>query len=214
MQHLRAACVGLDMNAASTWPAAYRIETPRLALRCFDPCDAPAVKAIVDRRRGELGPWLELGEPEAVEVMAARLLRFRAVFDAGERFHYAAFSGDKPELAGTISIEPIGGRGLLVGGWISPELGGGGLATEALTAVCQLAFEVRSARFVELRIRADNTASKELAERTGFLHEATLAGRVWSRDVAYDETIWTLTRERMTRSIALHAYDVLGRQFI
>ena len=203
------------MDDTTTWTAAYRIETDRLTLRCFDPCDAPAVKAIIDRNRAGLAPWLELGEDEEpLEIMIARLLRFRAAFDAGERFHYAVFAGDRPQLAGTLSLEPIGGCGLLAGGWMDPALGGGGLASEALTAVCQLAFETRAARYVELRIRADNEPSRELAARAGFAHESTLAGRIWSRGVAYDETIWTLTREHATRTTAVRAYDVLGRQFV
>lgn len=203
------------MDDHATWPAAYRIETARVTLRCFDPSDAPAVKAVIDRNRGELATWLELGdEDEPVEQMAARLLGFRTAFDAGERFHYAAFVAERPQFSGTLSLEPIGGHGLLVGGWIDPAVSGDGLASEALTAVCQLAFELRGARYVELRIRTDNAASRELAARTGFTHEATLAGRVWSGGVAYDEMIWTLTREQMTRSLSLRAFDVLGRRFV
>lgn len=203
------------MDERKTSPVAYRIETARVTLRCFDPTDAPAVKALIDRNRAALATWLELGdEPEALEAMIARLLAFRAAFDTGERFHYAAFVGERVQLAGSLTVEPIGGRGLLAGGWMDPALGGDGLASEALTAVCQLAFETRAARFIELRIRTDNAPSRELAARTGFTYEATLAGRVWVGGVAYDEMIWTLTREQMPASIGVRAFDVLGHRFI
>lgn len=197
------------------WPAPYRIETPRLLLRCFDPRDAPGTKLVMDRHRGDLAGWLDLpDEPEPVEVMAARLLQFRASFDTGERFHYAAFIANRAEPAGTISVEPIRGRGLLASGWIDPGIAHDGLASEALAAICQLAFDLGGAHYVELRIRPDNARSRLLAERLGFTHEATLAGREWSGGVAHDEMIWTLFRTARERSITLpglRAFDAIGR---
>lgn len=196
-----------------TWPAPYRIETSRLVLRCFDPRDAIGLAAIIERNRAQLAAELDLGDsPEPVEVMAARLLGFRRAFDAGHAFHYGIVSDDRTEPVGSVSIEPLGGSGLLIGYWIAPEVGGAGLASEAVAAIAQVAFQLGGARYLEARLRPDNLASRALVERLGFAHEATLPERAWVAGVLHDQQIWTLRPASSARSLpSLRAFDALGR---
>ena len=181
-------CVCRDLP---TWPAPDRIETPRLTLRRFVPDDAPAMKALLDRHRDALATWLDLpADEEPLDRMVTRLRELATRFETREAFHYALVIDDR--LAGALAIEPIGGQGLLLGGWIGPDLARRGHMRAAFDAVCRIAFMTRVTRYVELRIRADNAPSQRLAASLGFIHEATLSGRVIAGGAVYDETIWTL----------------------
>ncbi len=44
---------------------AYRILTPRLCLRCWNPEDAPTIKAAVDASREHLIPWMSWAQEES-----------------------------------------------------------------------------------------------------------------------------------------------------
>ena len=59
---------------------AYRITTDRLILRCYDPCDAPALKAAIDASLHHLAemPWSR-EEPQSLDDKIALLRRFRGL---------------------------------------------------------------------------------------------------------------------------------------
>ncbi len=67
---------------------AYRVETERLVVRCFQPSDAALLKAAVDASLDALRPWMPwaLQEPQTVEAKVAMLRRFRAAFDSDSDF--------------------------------------------------------------------------------------------------------------------------------
>lgn len=198
------------MENESPWPRAYRITSSRIELRCLEPTDALAIKALVDSSK-ELARALELPEaPEPVEHMLARVLGFRRRFDSGEAFHYAALIDG--ELFGSIAVEPIAEGGVLLGGWVHPDHARRGLATHACAVACHVAFSIGGARFIETRVTPDNTAIQQVVKKLGFAHEATLAGRVVMRGVAHDQMIWTLWSQPLDVSL-VSVTDAIGRSF-
>ena len=78
---------------------AYRIQTPRLVLRCWQPEDASLLADAVTASLEHLRPWMPWAhaEPEELEAKVQRLRGFRARFDTDQDYVYAIFSADERE---------------------------------------------------------------------------------------------------------------------
>src|SRR5262245_8467890 len=87
---------------------AYRIETPRLVIRCWEPRDAPLLKAAIDASLEHLLPWMPWAkdEPQSVEAKMELLRQFRGRFDLGKDFVYALFDRQEREVVGGSGLHP------------------------------------------------------------------------------------------------------------
>ena len=67
---------------------AYRIETKRLVLRCWQPEDAARIQEATAVNREHLLPFMPwaVDEPTPVEAKVDLLRKFRASFDRGEDY--------------------------------------------------------------------------------------------------------------------------------
>ncbi|HEU4558779.1 MAG TPA: hypothetical protein VFS20_13055, partial [Longimicrobium sp.] len=91
----------------SPYGPAYRIETPRLLLRCWEPAaDTPALVALIGRNLEFLRKWLYWAqeEPRPLEAKAAEMRRWRAEFDLDRMWSYAALDAQSGELVGGMVI--------------------------------------------------------------------------------------------------------------
>lgn len=78
-------------------------------------------------------------------------------------------------------------------GWVvSPSAAGRGLATEAVRALVDTAFEVYGLRRLVARIDAENARSIALAERVGMRREAHLVENEWFKGRWSDEVDYAL----------------------
>ncbi|HEU4698923.1 MAG TPA: GNAT family N-acetyltransferase [Gemmatimonadales bacterium] len=206
-------------------PPAYRVVTPRLVLRCWDPADAPALAEAVTASLDALRPWMNFvqSEPEPLEAKIARLRRFRAAFDRDEDFAYGVFPRDGevrpaavPVWGGTALHPRIGPGGLEIGYWLHTARHGKGYATELSAALTRVAFAVHGAERVEIRCEPANAASAAVPRRLGFRHEATLARRHVAPDgKLHDLMVWTLWSHEFAASpaadVPVEAFDAAGR---
>jgi len=176
--------------------AAYRIKTPRLFLRCWEPVDAPLLKAAVDDSRKHLIPWMPWarGDPEPVEKVAGRIRNYRSHFDQGKDFGYGIFKLDASQVLGETGLHPrVGEGGIEIGYWIHVDYIGQGFATETSAALTRVAFEVLGVDRVEIHCAPDNKASAAIPRKLGFTHEATLRRRTrFAKNDWRDSMIWTL----------------------
>ena len=206
---------------------AYRIETARLVIRCWEPADAPLLKAAVEENLEHLRPWMPWikDEPTDLQAKIASMRRFRGNFDLGQDFIYAVFDVDESYV--------IGGTGLHtraeltapefsareIGYWVHKDHTNQGLATEITAALTKVAFEVDQVDRVEVRCEPQNVRSAAVPRKLGFQHEATLARRLKTTAGEPRETmIWTLFAGDYPASPCaesqLVAYDIIGRQII
>ena len=83
-----------ERTVASGQGPAYRIHTQRLVLRCWQPTDAPLLKAAIDANLEHLRPWMPWAqyEPEDLPAKIERLRRWRGEFDLGQDFAYGLFN--------------------------------------------------------------------------------------------------------------------------
>jgi RimJ/RimL family protein N-acetyltransferase len=199
-------------------PPAYRIVTPRLVLRCWQPADAPLLAEAVSASLDHLRPWMPWAQAEPLDLPArVRLLRnFRAAFDGDRDYIYGMFTPDEAEVVGGTGLHPRAGEGMReIGYWIRVDRVRRGYATEAAAALTKVAFEVDRVRRVEIRCDPRNLTSAGVAERLGFAHEGTLADQAMDGDGTPRATmVWAMTCSRYEgspcASAAVSAYDVVG----
>ncbi len=209
------------MTEEIKWPA-YRIITPRLVIRCWNPQDAPLLKAAIDENIDHLLPYMPWAqyEPELVETKAQRLRRFRAEFDLDQNYIYGIFNRSETEVLGGTGLHPrVGSEALEIGYWISQRYTRQGLATETAAALTKVAFELHHVRRMEIHMNPQNTGSAAVPPKLGYTYEATLRKRFpYSRDDWHDSMIWSLFAEDYPQTpsaqLEIEAYDVLGRRML
>lgn len=201
---------------------AYRIQTPRLVIRCWQPADAPLLADAITASLEHLRPWMPWvhAEPEELETKVQRLRGFRAKFDTDQDYVYAIFDPTESKVVGGTGLHPrVGEAALEIGYWISARHAGRGYATEAAAALTRVAFEVNGVERMEIRCDPRNERSAGVPRRLGYTHEATLRARVLGVDGAMmPGMIWTLVRAEYPASPAaaapLQAFDAAGRRLI
>ena len=207
------------MTTIASGPA-YRIHTQRLVLRCWQPEDAPLLKAAIDASLEHLRPWMPWAhqEPTDIETKVALLRRFRGEFDLGKDFIYGVFSRDEKQALGGTGLHLRLGEGAReIGYWIHQEHVGRGLATELTTALTKVAFEVDKVERVEIHCDPENHASAAVARKAGFVHERTVQSEMDDGEIDCS-MIWVMRADAYPTSPAaeaeVEAFDVIGRRIL
>jgi RimJ/RimL family protein N-acetyltransferase len=201
---------------------AYRIVTPRLVIRCWNPIDAPLLKAAVDENLDHLQPWMPWAndEPTTLSHKVQLLRTFRGNFDLGTDYLYGIFNLDETRVFGGTGLHVRqGANAREIGYWIDKEQINQGLATEVSAALTRVAFEIDGVDRVEIHCGPSNIRSASVPRKLGFVHEATLKRRlVDSSGEPRDTMIWTLFAADYPTSPAadsqLTAFDAAERQIM
>ena len=166
-------------------PRAYRIETERLVVRCWDPRDAALVKEAVDSSLDHLRPWLPWAhrEPQSIEAKVALLRSFRGRFDLDEDFVYGIFDAEERRVLGGTGLHVrVGAYAREIGYWIRADAERRGYVTEAVAALTRVGFEIDRLEWIEIHCEPANVRSAAVPRRLGYVHEATLRGRARDAD--------------------------------
>ena len=199
---------------------AYRVLTPRLCIRCWNPEDAPALKAAVDASRAHLSPWMPWAQEETtLQMQIDRLRRVRADFDLGHDFVYAIFSRDESQVLGSTGLHTrVGDRAREIGYWIHADHIGQGYATETSAALTKVAFLVEGMDRVEIHCHPANAASARDPQKTG-LHArshpcaAARTGRMAkSRTACSGQIFADAFPGSPAAQIEIQAFDAAGRE--
>jgi RimJ/RimL family protein N-acetyltransferase len=198
----------------------YRVLTPRLMLRCWDPGDAPALAGLVARNLEHLRPWMNWASEENAqpEIQYQRLRQARARFDQDLDFIYGVLSRDGQTLLGSTGLHTRVGEGVLeIGYWIDKDHTRQGLATELSAALTKTAFEIFKVKRIEIHCDPENLASAAVPRKLGYTLEAVLRQRTVDYDgKPSDSMIWTLLESEYPTSpgalIAIEAFDAAGRE--
>lgn len=200
---------------------AYRIETRRLVVRCYNPADAPLLAASVRESVEHLRRWMPWAhaEPEPEEEKFQRLKRFRGLFDLGEDFVYGIFNAEETKLLGGTGLHTrLGDSQLEIGYWIHKDHINQGLVTESTAALVRVAFEVIQVHRIEIHCDPQNTASAAIPRKLGFTHEGTLRGNSRFLHAWSDSMIWGLLESEYPESPSakaeIRAFDAGGQQVL
>jgi RimJ/RimL family protein N-acetyltransferase len=82
-----------------------------------------------------------------------------------------------------------------IGYWVDARVRTRGVATTAVRAACRWAFESLVVELIEWRTEVGNVASRRIAEKVGFLIEATLRNRLAQRGTWVDAWVGSMLRE-------------------
>jgi RimJ/RimL family protein N-acetyltransferase len=200
---------------------AYRIETQRLVIRCYQPSDAQLLADSVGESVDHLKPWMPWAhsEPEPFETKVERVIRFRGLFDLGEDYIYGIFNPDETHLLGGTGLHTrIGDNQLEIGYWIHKDHINQGLVTESTAALVKVAFEVLLIHRLEIHCDPGNLASASIPRKLGFTHEGTLRAKTPFLDRWSDSMIWGMLEEEYPQSPACKAeirvYDARGNRLL
>ena len=200
---------------------AYRIETARLVVRCYEPSDAQLLADSVSESVEHLKPWMPWAhaEPEPFEVKVERVKRFRGMFDLQQDYVYGIFNKEGTrQLGGTGLHTRLGQDQLEIGYWIHKDFVNQGLVTESTAALVKVAFEIIHIHRVEIHCDPGNFASASIPRKLGFTHEGTLRAKTRFLDRWSDSMIWGLLDGEYEYSpsskVEIRVYDARGIQLL
>ena len=199
---------------------AYRIETERAVLRCWQPGDAPLLSAAIEASLEHLRAWMPWAssEPKSLDERSAFLRAMRAAFDRDEEYVYGIFSRDESAVIGGTGLHRRGNDHCLeIGYWIHVDFINRGLATEISAALTKVAFAVHGVDWVEIHCDPNNIRSASVPRKLGYTHEATLRNRRTTPQGKVEGTmIWTIFADEFPGSPAarakIRAFDALGSE--
>ena len=164
--------------------------------------DAEAVVEAALESTAQAHPWMPwchpaYSLPESRSWLEAQV----AAFEARTAFEFAIVSADGRYLGGCgqNQIDALNRRANL-GYWVRSSATGQGVATAAVRALWDWAFEATDLVRLEIVIAAGNVASHRVAERVGAVREGTLLRRLLLHGRLNDATMFSLTRD-LTESI-------------
>lgn len=200
---------------------AYRICTPRLVIRCWDPKDAVFLKSSIDQSLAHLLPWMSWAdeEPETVQEKIARLRTARGKFDIDQDYSYGIFDLDEKKVLGGTGLHTWYGDEIReIGYWIHKAHINQGLASEATSALVRVAFDVDQVKLVIIQCDGENIRSAAIPRKLGFESSDFVSNRDDSTHKQKDKLAWTLSNEQYRKSsisrIEIKAFDVVGNKLI
>jgi len=197
----------------------YRIETERLVIRCYEPEDAPLLKAAVDSSVEHLLPWMPWAryEPQSLEEKVELCRMFRGQFDLDQNYVYGIFSPDETEQLGGSGFHKRANEGSLeIGYWVAASATRRGIATEVTAVQTRAGFEVAGLDRIDIQVDPENTPSLAIPRKLGFTEEGRLRRRLEAHETGplRDSITFSMLREELEGSPCMRfdyvAYDVRG----
>lgn len=204
---------------------AYRIETPRLVIRCPSPTDAPLLHATMLASLDHLREWLRWAstrEPMSLDDRVEQLRQWRGKFDLDQERVYLVFSKDEREIVGGTGLHArVGPRATEIGYWVGKAHLGKGFAQELTAALVRVAMELHECDRVEVHCDVKNDRSANVPRKLGFTLDATLRARSIpaSPDAPMgDSLVFSILKDELGRSPMadkpVRAFDAAGRTIL
>jgi ribosomal-protein-serine acetyltransferase len=162
-----------------------------ITVRPFTRDDAAAVFAAVDADRVRLGEFMPWVWASRTPGDTAIFLRGAASSEAaGSAIHRGLFEGDRYVGSIGASIDRLNGTAE-AGYWISADLQGRGVVTEAMGLLID-ALVASGVRRVVLRAAVENVRSRRVAERLGFTLEGVERESMRTGERIHDVAVYSL----------------------
>ncbi|MFC7217824.1 GNAT family N-acetyltransferase [Streptomyces polyrhachis] len=189
---------------SSTFPD-ISLSTERLVLRPFDEEDADALQEMMNDEL--VVTWTAAPHPYTRADARYWVLRAApAERTAGHGIVFAVTEFLTQRLVGTVHLRNTDWQVLSteISYVTAPWARGEGYASEAVLAVARWLFDSQKFERLELRTAADNAASQQVAQKTGFISEGVLRNAWIARtrtedggwtDIRTDLLVWSLLPE-------------------
>lgn len=163
------------MDTENTLPE--RVETERLVLRPPRKGDGAEVCCAIQETLSSLQSWLPWAKsPPTLESSEKFACEAEENWANRKEFIFQLRLKGSEELVAYVGLHPRNGEvpSFEIGYWCRLSGQGKGYVSEGVRAVTRFAFEVMGADRVEIRCDTRNEASRRVAERCQFTHEAIL----------------------------------------
>lgn len=161
------------------------ITTPRLLLTPFEPSDWAFFRSLREDRDIMRFMSSIASEKETRRVFAARLT-------AQHTFVIRAHDDDTPLGDIGLQVSTQFREEADIGYTVIPQAQGRGIASEALRAVCDYAFNLVGVKAVNAYVLADNVGSVRVLEKTGFVRTQVLEKAYEIDGVKFDDWVYRL----------------------
>lgn len=161
------------------------ITTPRLLLTPFEPSDWAFFRSLREDRDIMRFMASIASEKETRRVFAARLT-------AQHTFVIRAHDDDTPLGDIGLQVSTQFREEADIGYTVIPQAQGRGIASEALPAVCDYAFNLVGVKAVNAYVLADNVGSVRVLEKTGFVRTQVLEKAYEIDGVKFDDWVYRL----------------------
>jgi RimJ/RimL family protein N-acetyltransferase len=163
-----------------------------LTLRPFNPEDTSWVYEV--SRDPAVQHFVQVPAPYRLEHAAYFVQQVAiAGWESGQRAEFLAADTTGRRL-GRVGVGLLGAGAAEIGYWVDPAARRRGVATHAVRALCGWAFPSLELEIIEWRTEVGNLASRRVAEKAGFLVEATLRKRQIHRGVRVDVWVGSLLK--------------------
>lgn len=179
---------------------AYKIETERLIIRCYDTKDAHKLKLAIDESIEHLIRWMPWAknEPQTIEEKVKLLTIFRKDFDLDKDYTYGIFDKEEKILIGSTGLHTRQGENILeIGYWISKNHINNGYASESTKALTKVGFEILKQHRMEIHCDPQNIRSYKIPEKIGYKLETKLK-KTTAANVK-EAMIWYMLKEDYER---------------
>jgi ribosomal-protein-serine acetyltransferase len=155
--------------------------------------DLDEIWALVDAERERLGPWMPWIEGTTTIDDQRRWLE--SVVDDDESLDGCGiFVGGRYVGGVGLRWEPFRVTGE-IGYWVSSAFEGRGLVSRAVRALLDVGFETLGLHRIEIRAGVDNTRSRAIPERLGFVREGIERGRERGSNGFYDTVAYSMLED-------------------
>jgi RimJ/RimL family protein N-acetyltransferase len=148
------------------------LETKRFILRAITPEDALEIFRLYTTP--EVTRYLPHLRMTSLDEAVEKVQRYQSAFEKQESFAWAVIQRGQSQLMGTCVLHHLNlaHHRAEVGYSLSPEWWGKGVMSEVVAVELAFAFETMGFHSLEAIIDPDNTASRRLLEKLGFVQEA------------------------------------------
>jgi RimJ/RimL family protein N-acetyltransferase len=121
-----------------------------------------------------------------------------ASWDSGQRAEFLAEDTATGARLGRVGLDLRQPGTAEIGYWTDPRVRNRGVATTAVRTACHWAFTTLGTELIEWRCEVGNTTSRRVAEKAGFLIEATLRKRLIHRGTRVDAWVGSILSTELT----------------
>jgi len=178
--------------------------TARFTLRSWRPGDGAALQEASTSSFEHLAPWMPwASQHQTVEQAEVLCRQFRGRYLLATDFVLGVFGPAERVLGGTgfhLREGPLASRCAEIGMWIRASEAGTGLGTAVLQEMLHWGFTDWPWERLSWRCRADNRASRRVAEKAGMEQEGILRNQ-WSEgfDARRDTVVYAALRDGHAR---------------
>ena len=153
------------------------LKTERLELQPVSSAHAEALFQAVIDSRAELLPWMPWARRPSVDETCNQTESSRREWRRDREFHFCLIERGTRPVLGIAGLNRDGAGSAELHYWIRSDHAGKGLTTEACRALVDWAPRALGVRRITLWAGRDNTASRRVATKLGFVHIGPLDWR-------------------------------------